>query len=67
MKTYVGMNKIKGSSKSMDVSVIDGGYIQTYGGMVSIGYETGNRQQFALSVSISDILKAIETSKEESK
>jgi hypothetical protein len=39
MKTFVDMNKITGKNETLDVAVIKGGYIRTYGGMVAIGYK----------------------------
>lgn len=55
----VEMNRITGTAKSFDASVVDDGYIRIYGGMVAFGRKCTNKRRDELSVSIADAKAAI--------
>lgn len=59
MVKSVEMNRITGTAKSFDVSVVDDGYIRIYGGMVVLGRRCANKRRDELSVSIADVKAAI--------
>ena len=59
MVKSVEMNRIIGTAKSIDVSIVDDGYIRIYGGMVSFGRICANKRRDEMSVSIADAKGAI--------
>lgn len=54
MEKDVIVNKINGSLKMKNISLVDGGFITNYGGCVAIGYNAGNKD-YLLSVSTEDM------------
>jgi hypothetical protein len=58
------INRGKGTKKSFNMSIVDGGYIKVYGGMLAIGYKNTNSQDFFLSASIEEIEELIKEHKE---
>lgn len=59
MVKSVEMNRITGTAKSFDVSVVDDGYIRVYGGMIAFGRKCANKRRDELSASIGDVKAAI--------
>jgi len=59
MKTYIDVNKIQGRKKADNVTVVEGGYIRTYGGMIAIGYESNSGKIFELAVERKVLERAI--------
>lgn len=55
-KTNVIVNKITGNLNTKNISLVDGGFLASYGGMVAIGYKGGNRD-YMLSVTAEDMEK----------
>lgn len=55
-KTNVIVNKITGNLNTKNISLVDGGFLTSYGGMVAIGYKGGNRD-YMLSVTAEDMEK----------
>ena len=63
MKTYVDMNKLQGRKRPDNVTVIKGGYLRTYGGIIAVGYESNGGKIFELAVELKVIERAIAESK----
>lgn len=59
-KTNVIVNKITGNLNTKNISLVDGGFLASYGGMVAIGYKGGNRD-YMLSVTAEDMEKFLHT------
>jgi hypothetical protein len=55
----IEMNRITGTAKSFDMSVVNDGYIRIYGGMVALGRRCANKRRDELSVSIAYVKAAI--------
>lgn len=54
MKRNVFINKGTGGKKSLDLNLVEGGFIKSYGKVIAIGYKSGQREMF-LSVALDDI------------
>lgn len=54
MKKSVIVNKGSGGKNSINLDLVDGGYLKNYGGMIAIGYKAGSKEYF-LSATVADV------------
>lgn len=59
MVKNVDMNRLTGTAKTFDISVVEDGYIRIYGGMMAFGRKRDNKRRDEMSVSIDDVKKVL--------